>query len=264
MAVEGVSEHRYVRYEDLKEEVVLITGGGSGIGAYLTHAFAMQGAAVAFVSLPSDPAVALCEAVRERSGREPYFQACDITDIEVLQRCIERVRDRFGAITVLINNAARDDRHELAQLSAAQWDRSLNTNLRPHFFTAQAVADGMRTAGHGSIINLGSNSALLGLSGYPAYVTSKAAITGLSRALARELGPHNIRVNTLIPGWVMTARQRVLWATPQAVEQCLADQCLKQTIGGEDIADAALFLASRSARMISGQSLVVDGGRALI
>jgi NAD(P)-dependent dehydrogenase (short-subunit alcohol dehydrogenase family) len=167
-------------------------------------------------------------------------------------------------VTVLINNVASDARHVVEHLSVEQWDHSIATNLRPYFLTAQAVLPGMAAAGGGSIINMGSNSANLGLAGYPAYVTAKAAIVGLTRALARELGGRRVRVNTLIPGWVMTARQRSVWVTPQALEQTLAEQCLKEPIQGEDIADAALFLASASARMITGQSLIVDGGRALI
>lgn len=166
-------------------------------------------------------------------------------------------------MTVLINNAARDDRHTLEGLSAAAWNDSFNVNLRPYFFTAKWVTPAMRAAGSGSIINVGSNSFDLGLAGYPAYVTAKAAIVGLTRALARELGPDGIRVNTLIPGWVMTRRQQSLWATPAAVADCLAQQCLKRLVDGSDIAATALFLASEAAAMVTGQSLIVDGGRAL-
>lgn len=262
--VEGVTDRTYTSYQDLRDKVVFITGGGSGIGAYLTAAFAAQGAKVAFVSLTKDTGEVLCEAVERATGNRPFFQSCDIRDVAALQQCISRTIARFGNIGVLINNAARDERHDLQSFSPEDWDNSINTNLRPHYFTAQAAVPAMRAADGGSIINVGSNCANLGLAGYPAYVTAKAGIVGLTRALARELGPSNIRVNALIPGWVMTKRQTELWATPESLAQCLAEQSLKQAITGEDIADAALFLASAHARMITGQSLIVDGGRAMI
>lgn len=263
-SVEGIGSITYPHYPDLRDKVVFITGGGSGIGAYLVHAFAMQGARVGFVSMPDDPGAALCEAVASVGGTRPLFLPCDLRDIEALRTAIAQVADTLGAIGVLINNAARDDRHTLDSLSVEGWDDAINVNLRPHFFTAQAVAAGMRTAAGGAIVNLGSNSALLGLSGYPAYVASKAAVLGLTRALARELGPDNIRVNALIPGWVLTRRQQALWATPEAVAGCLDQQCLKRTVSPEDIANAALFLASNTAAAsITAQAIVVDGGRAL-
>jgi galactose dehydrogenase len=262
--VEGLTDRAYAAYTDLRDKVVFITGGGSGIGAYLTAAFAAQGAKVVFVSLPRDPGDALCEGVERTTGNRPLFLPCDIRDVAALQQSVSRAIARFGNIGVLVNNAARDDRHDLQSLSQVDWDNSVNTNLRPHFFTAQAAAPGMRAAGGGSIINIGSNCANLGLAGYPAYVAAKAGIVGLTRALARELGSSDIRVNTLVPGWVMTDRQKDLWVTPESLARCLAEQSLKQVILGEDIADAALFLASAHARMITGQSLIVDGGRAML
>ncbi len=261
--VEGIARRPYPRYPELKDAVVFVTGGGSGIGAYLVYAFAAQGAKVAFVSLEPGPAEALCAETQARTGNRPLFLRCDIRDLAQLQAAMNTAGQQLGAITVLINNAARDDRHSVTGLSAADWEQSLNTNLRPYFFTAQAAVPAMRQAGQGCIINLGSNSANLGLAGYTSYVTAKAAIVGMSRALARELGGDGIRVNTLIPGWVMTKRQQETWVTKEALAQCLAEQCLKQTIEGEDIAGAALFLASDSARMLTGQSIIVDGGRAM-
>lgn len=249
-------------YPDLRDSAVFITGGGSGIGAGFVRAFCRQGARVAFVSLDADKAQRLCSEVEEETGIAPYFQRCDISDVESLQSCIESAARKLGTIRILINNAARDTRHRLEEFTVQEWDDSLNTNLRPHFFTAQKVAAGMRELGGGSIINVGSNSALLGLSGYPAYVTAKAGITGLTKALARELGPDNVRVNALIPGWVMTERQRELWVTEDALQECLDQQCLKSTISEQDCADSALFLASNASRMITAQSLVIDGGRA--
>lgn len=263
-AVEGVTGYAYTQYADLRDRHVFVSGGGSGIGAYFVDAFAAQGARVSFLSLSEAPAEELCDAIERRRGTRPWFAACDVRDVGALEAVLSQAARHSGPVQVLINNAARDDRHSLEELSPAGWDDSIDTNLRPYFFSARAVAAGMRAAGKGSIINLGSNAANLGLAGYPAYVTAKAAIVGLSRALARELGPHGIRVNALIPGWVMTQRQQALWATPAAVADCLAQQSLKKTIQGTDIAQAALFLASEAAAMMTGQSLIVDGGRAML
>lgn len=252
----------YPSYPELRGQHVFVSGGGTGIGAYLVDAFASQGAQVSFVSLAGDPGNLLCDSVVRRRGVRPRFEVCDLRDLAALEVTLDSLIRELGPVRVLINNAARDDRHTLASMDAAAWDDSINTNLRPYFFTARLAVPGMQGAGGGSIINLGSNSANLGLEGYPAYVTAKAGIVGLTRALARELGPAGIRVNTLVPGWVMTHRQRKLWANPAALAECLAQQCLKKTLDGRDIAAAALFLASNSAAMITSQSLVVDGGRA--
>lgn len=257
MLAEGVTDFAYTCYADLASSRVFITGGGSGIGAYLVHAFAAVGADVGFVSLSEGGGTALADAMESQLGKRPWFRACDIRDIAALQAAMAD----FGSVDCLINNAARDDRHTIDALSVEAWDESLATNLRPHFFTAQSVVGGMRERGHGAIINVGSNSSYLGLSGYPAYVTAKAAIIGLTRSLARELGPDHIRVNALIPGWVVTERQKSLWMTPGAVQECIDAQSLKTLITGCDVAEAALFLASRASSMITGQALIIDGGR---
>lgn len=261
--VEGVSPRRYVRYPDLEGQAVLITGGGSGIGAYLVHAFAQLGARVAFLSLPTDPGEAVAAAIAAMGAVRPLFLSADLHDPAALSGAIRQAQDALGDVGVLINNAARDDRHDLASLDAAGWDAAMSVNLRPYFLTAREIVPGMRRRGGGAIVNLGSNSSLLGLSGYPAYVAAKAGIVGLTRALARELGPDRVRVNTLLPGWVLTRRQQTLWATPESVAACLDQQALKRSVAAEDVAAAALFLASDSAAMITGQSLVVDGGRAM-
>ena len=257
----GNSPTPFPEYKELAGANVFITGGGSGIGAYFVAAFALQGARVGFVSLAADLANDLCDRVASLCGLRPEFYPCDIRDIASLKDCMNEFQENHGAIRVLINNAARDIRHDVSSYSITQWDEVLNTNLRPHYFTAQFVVDAMRQQGGGSIINVGSNSANLGLAGFPAYVASKAAIVGLTKALARELGADNIRVNALIPGWVMTERQKKLWVTPEALAQCLAQQSIKATVSGEDIAQAALFLAANTSAMITGQSLIVDGGR---
>ena len=249
-------------FPDLEDASVFITGGGSGIGAALTRAFAAQGAKVGFVSLRREPAERLCEEVACRARHRPLFLPCDIRDVDRLREAVSELRERHGPIGVLVNNAARDTRHRLDSMTVEEWDDSIGTNLRPYFFTSQFVQGDMTALGSGSVINLGSNCANLGLSGYPAYVAAKAAIVGLTRALARELGPGGIRVNALVPGWVLTERQRELWVTEEAISECLAQQCLKTTVGEEDVAYAALFLASSASGMITGQSIIVDGGRA--
>ena len=250
------------QFPDLRGQTVFITGGGSGIGAEFTRAFAEQGAKVGFVSLRPEPANRLCDEVAERGHHRPHFIRCDIRDIDALNRAIEEVRAALGPVGVLINNAANDTRHGLESTTVEEWDNAMNTNLRPFFFTAQAVQKDMQASATGSVINLGSNASLMGLAGYPAYVAAKAAIVGLSKALARELGTSGIRVNALLPGWVLTERQKKLWLTDEALSECLRQQSLKTTLTARDVANAALFLASRASNMISGQFLVVDGGRA--
>ena len=256
-----VADDASPRFPDLKGQTVFITGGGSGIGAEFTRAFTRQGANVGFVSLRQEVAGQLCDDIERSTGKRPFYVRCDIRDIAALKDAINETRGVLGPISILVNNAARDTRHALDSMTVDEWDNLLNTNLRPYFFTAQAVQSDMAELGHGSIINLGSNSANLGLAGYPAYVASKAAIVGMTKALARELGQGNIRVNALISGWVLTERQKELWATEEALSECLQQQCLKTFVTEENIANTALFLASGASSMISGQSIIVDGGR---
>ena len=251
----------FATFHDLAEKSVFITGGGSGIGAALTEGFLEQGANVAFVQR-SDSAEFVADMGRKH-GRAPLFVQCDITDVAALQAAIAQAAEVNGAITVLVNNAANDTRHTLDDYSPEQWDAGMNVNLRPHFFTTQAVAPAMKKAGGGSIINFSSISYMMGLAGFPAYVASKAAITGLTRGLARELGPENIRVNALMPGWVLTERQMKLWATEEALAAHMERQCLKEHLNSRDIVDATLFLASNTSRMMTGQALVIDGGVAV-
>ncbi|WP_136659542.1 SDR family oxidoreductase [Nitratireductor sp. XY-223] len=246
------------QFNDLKDQSVFITGGGSGIGAWLTEGFVAQGAKVAFVQ--RSDATELCDRLDAEYGNRPKFMACDITDIEALMATIGEARAANGPITVLVNNAASDNRHSLHEFSVEDWDRAININLRPHFFTAQETAKDMRAAGHGSIINFSSISYMMGNEGYPAYVASKSAITGLTRGLARELGKDNIRVNAVMPGWVLTDRQKDLWVTDETLAAHIDRQCLKEEIAPLDIVEPTLFLASSASRMITSQALVVDGG----
>ncbi len=245
-------------FHDLKGASVFITGGGSGIGAALTEGFLQQGAQVSFVQR-SDASDFVAQ-MAAKYDNAPRFIRCDISDVEALQEAISQTEAEQGAISVLINNAANDARHTLDEYSVEQWDRGMAVNLRPHFFAAQAVVPGMRKHGGGSIINYSSISYMMGNAGYPGYATSKAAITGLSRSLARELGPDKIRVNSLMPGWVLTDKQIEMWATPEDLEAHLGRQCLKEHLKPQDVVDATLFLASKTSRMITGQALVVDGG----
>ncbi|SDQ96754.1 SDR family oxidoreductase [Pseudovibrio sp. Tun.PSC04-5.I4] len=251
-----MSDH--VTFHDLKDASVFITGGGAGIGASLTDGFMAQGARVAFVQ--RSDASGFVEEMTAKHGVAPLFIQCDVTNIDALQQAVADAGKAHGTVTVLVNNAANDTRHDLQGFTPDQWDASMNVNLRPHFFTAQAVAPAMKVAGGGSIINFSSISYMMGNAGYPAYVASKAAITGLTRALARELGPDNIRVNALMPGWVLTQRQKDLWATPEGLAAHLVRQCLKAHLDPDDIIDATLFLASKASRMMTSQAMVVDGG----
>ena len=248
-------------FHDLAGASVFITGGGSGIGASLTEGFLAQGAKVGFVQR-SDASDFAAE-MGEKYGNAPVFKQCDITDVAALQGAMADVAAQNGAITVLVNNAANDTRHTLDDYTPDQWDAGMNVNLRPHFFTAQAAAPAMRAAGGGAIINFSSISYMMGNAGYPGYAAAKAGITGLTRGLARELGPHNIRVNALMPGWVLTERQMELWASPEALAAHLARQCLPEHLAPQDIVDATLFLASKASRMMTGQAMVVDGGVAV-
>lgn len=248
----------FATFHDLKDASVFITGGGSGIGASLSEGFLAQGAKVAFVQRSDcDKFLATLD---NKYRHNPLFIKCDITDVVALQGAISLAAKAHGPITVLVNNAANDTRRSLAEISAEQWDQAMDVNLRPHFITAQAVAPGMANVGGGAIINFSSISYMMGNAGYPAYVTAKAAITGLTRGLARELGVNNIRVNSLMPGWVLTQRQMDLWATKEALAAHLKRQCLKEHLVAQDIVDATLFLASKTSRMMTGQALVIDGG----
>jgi NAD(P)-dependent dehydrogenase (short-subunit alcohol dehydrogenase family) len=246
-------------YQGLSHRSVFVSGGGSGIGAAFVAHFAAQGARVAFADIADVPSQLLAAQCGEDRVR---YLRCDIRDIAALQAALAAARQAFGPVTVLINNAARDDRHKLADVTAAAWDENMAVNLRHHFFAAQAVAPGMAAAGGGAIINLGSVAWLRARPDLVMYSTAKAAISGMTRVLARELGHHNIRVNAILPGAVATERQRALWATPADEERYLAAQCLKFRVSVDDIAHTALFLASDEARAITGQSIVVDAGLA--
>ena len=255
-----VQPSRYATYPSLAGRSIFITGGGSGIGAELVRHFAGQGSRVAFVDIEEGASHALVDAMTTQDLPPPLFIPCDLRDIDALQAAIAKASDRNGAIEVLCNNAGNDDRHQTEDVSVAYWDDRMAVNLRHQFFAAQAVLSGMKAAGRGSIINLGSITWRVGDPDCPAYVTAKAAVHGMTRALAREFGPHNIRVNCLVPGWVMTERQMRLWLTPEGERQIDERQCLRQRVQPADIARMALFLAADDGAMCTSQEFIVDGG----
>lgn len=245
----------FATYPSLKGKTVFITGGASGIGFELVRGFAAQGANVGFVDLHESNSQALSDTAVNIT-----HEICDLTNIEALQAALTKLASRLGPATVLVNNAANDDRHNWQDVTPAYWDERLKTNLRHQFFAIQCVAPGMITAGGGSIINMGSNSWHETGGGFPAYATSKAAVHGLTRTMARDLGQHRIRVNTVVPGWIMTDRQKDLWATPEALESQRQRQCLPDLIEPIYVARMVIFLASNDAFMCSANNYMVEGG----
>lgn len=247
------------RYPSLVDRTVLITGGATGIGATLVQQFAAQGCKVGFLDIQREPGLALARQLAD--GRHPpLFLEADVTDIAAVEQAIASVRTQFGPIGVLLNNAANDQRHRIEDTTPDYWDAAVAVNLKHQFFAARAVAPDMRAAGGGSIINFGSVSWKLKQGGMPAYTTSKAAVQGLTRSLARDFGPFNIRVNTLVPGWVMTEKQVRLWLTEEGKAEIARGQCLQRALLPEHIARMALFLAADDSAMCTAQDFVVDGG----
>ncbi len=247
----------FAHYPSLEGRHIFITGGATGIGASLVRHFHQQYAIVSFLDIAKEHGEQLVAELGERA----FFYECDLRDIDSLRRVIATAIETVGPIGVLINNAARDDRHAIQDVSSEDWDRCQEINLKPHFFTAQAVVEGMKSLGGGSIINVSSNSYILMVGGMPGYLTAKAGIMGLTRALARDLGVNGIRVNCILPGWVMTRRQEELWLTEEAEKDLLESQCLKQKLYPPDVSRLALFLASDDSHMITAQAYTVDGGR---
>lgn len=250
----------FATYPSLQDRTVLVTGGGSGIGASLVEAFAANGARVAFLDILDTDSEALVARLGEGRHR-PVYLRCDLLDIAALKAAILDVRDALGPIAVLVNNAASDDRHELDDITPDYWDRQIAVNLRHFLFAIQAVRPQMRGLGGGSIINLSSISWMRGAPRLAVYTAAKAAIVGMTRTLAVDLGPEGIRVNAIAPGAVITERQRRLWYQTEAQVQAMVDrQCLKQVLEAGEVARLALFLAADDSRMITKQTLVVDAG----
>jgi NAD(P)-dependent dehydrogenase (short-subunit alcohol dehydrogenase family) len=249
----------YAQYPSLRDAAVVVTGGASGIGAETVRAFAEQGARVGFVDIDAAGGGALADKLAS-AGHTVRFAECDLKDIEALRRSLAALEAAHGPCGVLVNNAARDDRHGYAEVSPDYYDERMATNLRHQFFAIQAVAPGMIAARKGSIINLGSVSWWQAMGGMPVYASAKAAVHGMTRSFARDLGPHRIRVNTVVPGWVMTERQKTLWATPEGVAAHLERQCIPVEIEPVYLARMILFLASDDAAMCTAQNFFVDAG----
>jgi D-xylose 1-dehydrogenase len=246
-------------FPSLRGKRVVVTGGGSSIGAAIVEAFARQGAHVAFIDI-AEPESRELERTLAHHPAPPRFYACDLADLGAVRQAFPRIREHLGHIDILVNNAANDDRHSIEETTEAYWDERIAVNLRHYFFCSQAVIPDMKAARSGAIVNLGSISWHLGLPELTIYQTAKAGIEGLTRGLARDLGPHNVRVNCVVPGGVRTPRQMRLWHTPEEEARILSQQCLKARVEPHDVAAMVLFLSSDDARMCTGHEYFVDAG----
>ncbi|NOD89383.1 MULTISPECIES: SDR family NAD(P)-dependent oxidoreductase [unclassified Ruegeria] len=246
----------FANYPCLAGKTVLITGGAGGIGAETVRAFANQGAKVGFLDLNAEAGLAL---LSDLEGEHAFTQ-CDLRDIEAMNAAMGQLVEELGEADVLVNNAAHDDRHDWRDVTPEYWDERMATNIRHMFFAIQSVAPGMIAKGAGSIVNIGSNSWWEAGAGFPAYATAKSAVHGLTRTMARELGDYRIRVNAVVPGWIMTDRQKDLWVTPEALAKQVDRQCLPDPIEPVYVARMVLFLASDDAAMCSAGNFMVEGG----
>ncbi len=245
-------------YPSLKSKAVLVTGGGSGIGEAIVRHFVAQESRVAFIDIDVDASNRLLANLPPEAA--VHFERCDLGDVGALKGAVAAARRALGPITVLVNNAARDDRHAIADVTPEYWDERFAVNLKHQFFCAQAVASDMIAAGGGAIVNMGSVSWVIGQGNMPCYTTAKSAVQGLTRALARDLGPYNVRVNSILPGWIMTSRQQQLWLTPEGEVELMTRQCLKRKLVPDDIARVVLFFAADDSGACTNQSYIVDGG----
>ena len=250
----------FARYPSLVDRGVLVTGGGSGIGASLVEQFAAQGARVAFVDIAAQVSQALAAELEGVHRHSPLYVQCDITDSEALAASIDAAEQAVGGISVLVNNAGNDQRHSFESVTPQMWDERMAVNLKHQFFASQRVFEGMKRRGHGAIVNFSSTSWVMGEGGYVCYTTAKAAIVGLTRSLARDFGESEVRVNAVLPGWVMTERQVALWLDEEGERMICERQAIKRKLYPDDIARMVLFLAADDSRMITGQSFIVDGG----
>ncbi|MBS0519710.1 MAG: SDR family oxidoreductase [Proteobacteria bacterium] len=248
-------------YPSLKNRTVFVSGGGSGIGASIVEHFAAQGSKVGFVDIDEKASTALVKKIEAGGHGSPLFLKTDVRDVKAYQAAIAEAAAKLGTITVLVNNAARDDRHDLKDVTPEFWDERIAVNLRHQYFAVQAVAPGMKAAGGGSIVNFSSVSYHTMTARLSIYQAAKAAVIGMTRGLARDLGPDRIRLNAITPGWIMTQRQIDLWLTPAAEADLMKAQCLKEKVYPPDIARMALWLASDDSRLVTAQNFVVDGGR---
>ncbi|UXS00363.1 SDR family NAD(P)-dependent oxidoreductase [Agrobacterium tumefaciens] len=248
------------KFPDLQDEGVLITGGGSGIGAALVEAFAVQGARVSFIDIAAEPSRALAERLSATTRNPVRFFNADLRKTSEIGDVVKDAARATDGIKVLVNNAAWDDRHDIDTVTESYWDNNQSVNLKQMFFVTQAALPFLRQAGEASIINFSSISFLLNMGDLPSYATAKAGIIGLTKSLAGRLGPENIRVNALLPGMIVTERQKELWLTDDSIVTTTQRQCLKRTLLADDLAGPCLFLASSTSRAITAQSIIVDGG----
>jgi NAD(P)-dependent dehydrogenase (short-subunit alcohol dehydrogenase family) len=247
-------------YPSLEGRSVFVTGGGSGIGAAIVKAFCGQRAKVAFCDIDVTASERTVHEIKGAGLPIPFFLECDLRDIHRLRETIAEAAHVNGPITVLVNNAARDDRHQLEEVTPDYWDERMAVNLKHQFFAAQAVFPMMKAAGHGAIVNFGSVSWMVGQGGMPGYTTAKSAVMGLTRALARDMGPYNIRVNSIAPGWIMTERQLAMWLDAEGEAELLRRQCLKRKLEPDEMARITLFLAADDSSAMTNQTYVCDGG----
>ena len=256
MIIEEKMSRNFAVYPSLSEKTVFVTGGASGIGAEIVSAFVKQGAKVGFIDLDSDASQKLVNTL----GDNVHFEICDLCNISAMKLAMEKLKTLIGAADILVNNAANDDRHDWKDVTEDYWNERLSTNLRHQFFAIQNVAPEMITKGGGSIINIGSNSWWEASGGFPTYATAKSAVHGLTRTMARDLGRYRIRVNTVVPGWIMTERQKKLWVTPEDLENQYKRQCLPDLIEPIYVARMVLFLASDDALMCTANNYMVEAG----
>ena len=249
-----------VKYYDLESKRVFITGGGSGIGASIVEHFCEQGSEVYFIDINEDESKKLIEDIKNKNYSLPTFIKCDLLNIKELQKTIADIISEKGPIDILINNAANDTRHKIDDVTEEYWDERMNVNLRHFFFTVQSVKKSMIDNGGGAIINMGSTSWMVGQGGMAAYTAAKSGVVGLTRSFARDLGEFNIRVNSVVPGWVMTQRQMDLWLNDESEKELMKRQCLKEKLMPKELAQAVLFFSSEQSSGCTNQSYVVDKG----
>jgi D-xylose 1-dehydrogenase len=253
-------DKKMASYPSLRDRVVVVTGGASGIGEAIVEAFAMQHSRVVFLDIQDTAADLLVHRIEGSGLTPPVYFHCDLSDVTAIKASIETIVERFNTVDVLVNNAGNDSRHSFEEVTPEYWDQAMAINLRHQFFMAQAVLPSMRQADRGSIINMSSISWAIPSTGLPVYVTAKAAVVGLTRTLAHELGIHNIRVNCIMPGAIQTERQERLWFTEAYKAEILTRQALKRLIKPEEVASLVLFLAAEDSSGITNQSFVIDGG----
>ncbi len=247
-------------YPDLLNKTAFVSGGATGIGAAIVRRLHAQGCQVAFVDIDDNAAARLCAELEQEYGRIPFYQHCDLTDLDQLKQAIAAVQARWQRVDVLVNNAAYDGRHSIASVTPADWDQRMAINLRHYFFAIQAVLPAMAAHGAGSIINFSSTSWKIKNGNYPLYATAKAACHGMTRAMARDIGVSGVRINTVTPGWVMTDKQVVQHLDEEGERAITRNQCLPGKVMPDDLADMVLFLASSASKMCTAQEFVVDGG----